>query len=91
MAILSFYRCQILVNDEAVLEYEDDTESTPDGPIPTVVKYIEAISGANFSIKFSHFPQAKLEDELAMRTYFDGTMTSNVVIRCEGRSFYNNC
>ncbi|ERF76048.1 hypothetical protein EPUS_01381 [Endocarpon pusillum Z07020] len=91
MAILSFYRCQILVNNEAVLEYEDDTEATPDGPIPTAVKYVEAISGANFSIKFSLFPQSKFEGELAMQVYLDGTMTTSVVIRCGGSSFDNNC
>jgi hypothetical protein len=40
---------EVVVDDLTLTEYIDDTEAPP---TDTVVKYIEAVSGANFAIRF---------------------------------------
>lgn len=79
MAILSPYSSQILINGVAVQEYDDDSEPVPDGPVPTVVKYIEVTSGAEFSVKFSLLEKWHLKDDLVWQISLDGSHVSGRV------------
>ena len=91
MAILSFYKCQILVNGIAVQEYEDDIETTPDQLVPTAVKYIEAVSGAHFSIEFSLLMEGVPKDNLAVKIYLDGNASWNMFVDVSEADLRKNC
>jgi hypothetical protein len=81
MAILSFYEVQVRVNDVALQEYDDDdSEQTPDPATPpTVVKYVEAISGAEFSIKSKIRSGWNQDGDLACEISLDGNKVKSYV------------
>lgn len=84
MAITSFYECQILINGVAVPEYDDEdnnAEGTTHQAAPTVTKYVQAISGAEFSIKTGLLPGWKLDQELAFSFFLDGDVCGNRLVR----------
>jgi hypothetical protein len=81
MAILSFYQCQIVVDDVVLREYDDDdTDQKPHQSIPTVVKYVQATSGAEFSVNFSLLEDWKVDHDLAWKIYLDGTFSQSSVV-----------
>jgi hypothetical protein len=81
MAILSFYQCQIMVDGAVLREYDDDdTDQKPDQTIPTVVKYVQATSGAEFSVNFSLLEDWKVDQDLAWKIYLDGTFSQSSVV-----------
>jgi hypothetical protein len=83
MAILSFYQCQIMVDGVALREYDDDDDDTDqksDQSIPTVVKYVQATSGAEFSVNFSLLKDWKVDQDLVWKIYLDGTFSQSSVI-----------
>lgn len=67
----------ILINGQSVEEYVDAGEEV-DGPLAskTVVKYIEAISDAEFAVKASVLPAFRVHmqamSDLAFQVYIDG-------------------
>jgi hypothetical protein len=88
MAILSFYKVEILVNGVALEEYDDDDpERRHIPPIPTLVKYVEATSGAEFSIRYVLLPECKVDEDLgtedlAWKTFLEGTKSQTSVTKC---------
>lgn len=83
MAILSFYECQIRFNGVALQEYDDEdgTEQAPNKPTPIVVKYVEATSGAEFSIKYKVHKGWKLDDDLSWQILLDGKQSNSNLLR----------
>jgi hypothetical protein len=82
MAILSCFQCQILVNGVALPEYDDDndaTERTPNQPGLTSVNYVEAISGAEFSVKYGLLSGWTLKEDLVWKIYLDGKHSQSKV------------
>ena len=81
MAILSFYECQILVDGVALQEYDnDDTEDKLDQHVPTEVKYVQASSGAEFSIKFKVLPGWDLCHDFCWQISLDGNLVGAKVV-----------
>lgn len=75
MAILSFFQCEILVKGVALREYDDDdvvTEREDNQPGLTSVKYVEAISGAEFSVGYGLLSGWTLKEDLAIKIFLDG-------------------
>jgi hypothetical protein len=83
MAILSLYEVQVYVNDVALQEYDDDDENKIPDPAtsPTVVKYIEATSGAEFSIKSRVRPGWYKDEDLCWEILLDGCAVKSRVYR----------
>lgn len=81
MAILSLYDVQVCVNDVALQEYDDDdAQQTPDqATSPTVVKYIEAASGAEFSIKSKIRSSWDKDEDMCWDIYLDGKLARSTV------------
>jgi hypothetical protein len=81
MAILSLYEVQVFVNDVALQEYDDDNDKqTPDrATSPTVVKYIEAASGAEFSVRSRIRPGWDQEEDMCWDVYLDGNLARSTV------------
>jgi len=77
MAILGKITAEVLVDGQALQEYEDDgiENENPD----LVVKYIEATSGANFHIRVSILDSFKItSDAVSLEVYLDGNNVENV-------------
>ena len=84
MAILAFYLCEILVNGAALAEHDNDdvaTEQKPDQPGLKSVKYVEAISGAEFSVRYGLIPGWRLREDLAYKIYLDGKHSQTKVFK----------
>lgn len=82
MAILSSYKCQIIVNGVALQEYDDDdAEQKSDETTPTVVKYVEATSGADFGIKCDILQGWNGGNDLVWRIVLDGTKSRSDVLK----------
>jgi hypothetical protein len=80
MAILQPFECKVEVNGVALKEYEDeDTEQAT--TTTTLTKYVEAISGANFSLRLTLQPGWTMKaDFLAWVTVLDGQKYGGGVI-----------
>lgn len=82
MAILSFYRCEVLVNDVPLAEYDDeDTQDIPHNPTPQAIKYIEATAGSEFAIKFSLLAPWTMEDDLVWKVFLDGSQSTGSLFK----------
>jgi hypothetical protein len=81
MAPLYYSECQILVNGVPAPEYDDD-DAGPER-YGAVTKYIEAISGAEFSVKIAVRPGWEWCNDLGWRIYLDGRKSDNRVVRKE--------
>lgn len=80
MAILNPFECTVLVNGVAVEEYEDDDDSQVSTAHQTT-KYVEAVSGANFTLRLTIQPGCKIEsNHLAWFLYLDGNHGAGIVI-----------
>jgi len=81
MAILSLYEVQVCVNNVGLQEYDDDDgKQTPDrATAPTVVKYIEAVSGTEFSIKPKIRPGWDQDEDLCWEIFVDGNPVKSYV------------
>jgi hypothetical protein len=83
MAILKPFECTVEVDGVPLEEYEDeDTEQANTTTLLT--KYVEAISGANFSLKFTVQPGWTMKaDYIAWYVYLDGTLVTGGVVPSE--------
>lgn len=85
---LAGVKCYVQVNGVTVQEYDDDEDvETQPGPVGeyqalrTVTKYIEAVTGAEFSIACHFSSQFKMDSpNLELRMYVDGIYTQGRVI-----------
>lgn len=67
----------IVVNGTKATEYEAPADETPHRhPSKTVLRYIEAISGTNYSILTEVSPEYKLKSSLEFQVRVDGWMLS---------------
>jgi hypothetical protein len=83
MAILKPFECTVEVDGVAIEEYEDeDTEQANTTTLLT--KYVEAASGANFSLKFTVQPGWTMKaDYIAWYIYLDGTPGGGGIVPSE--------
>ena len=93
MAILKPFECKIEVGGAALEEYEDeDTEQA--NTRTSLTKYVEAASGANFSLKLTAQPGWTMKaDYIAWSIGLDGKKYGGGVIRSEcydGTSSYTS-
>jgi hypothetical protein len=78
MAILGKITAEVLVDGNALQEYEGDgmENENPD----LVVKYIEATSGANFHIRVSILGSFKItSDAIGLEVHLDGIYVEDVI------------
>jgi hypothetical protein len=82
MAILHYCQCQVLVNGVPAQEYDHDDEAAGPQQPGTVTQYIEAVSGAEFSIRVSSLPAWTWSNDLVWGIFLDGrTSEGRVVIK----------
>jgi hypothetical protein len=83
MAILKPFECAVEVDGVALEEYEDeDTEQA--NTTTSLTKYVEAISAANFSIKFTIQPGWTMKaDYITWSIFLDGTPATGGVVPSE--------
>jgi hypothetical protein len=80
MAILHYCQCQVLVNGVPAQEYDHDDEAAVPQQPGRVTQYIEAVSGAEFSIRVSSLPAWTWSNDLAWRIFLDGRRSEDRVI-----------
>ena len=81
MAIFGNYTAEMLVNDEALQEYEQNEEIEIKNP-DTVVKYVQATSGAKFTINVSVCNMSgRMADCVTFSVYTDGTFIDSWILR----------
>ncbi len=79
MAILGKITAEVLVDGQALQEYEDDDMKEDDPKL--AVKYIEATSGANFHIRVSILGSFKItSDAISLQVHLDGKYVEEVII-----------
>lgn len=69
MAILKGLKAEVIVNGVPVQEYVDDEEENPP---KTIIKYIEATSGAQFGVRFSFTDDFRPRHDVVVSVYVDG-------------------
>jgi hypothetical protein len=97
MAVLDLFECQVLVDGQNLLEYDDDDDgggndegrSEEGASSKLSTRYIEAVSGANFGVKFGVKPGFRFAKDsyLSMIIRVDGQALSNPVI---SKAMYSN-
>ena len=81
MAVLGHFEAKIRVNGENAQEYDAENEDE-DGTKPTtVVKYIEAISDAEFAYHFSLRRTYESMEGLSVRMMVDGHRVGSFVVK----------
>jgi hypothetical protein len=79
MAILGKITAEVLVDGQALQEYEDDDMKKDDPKL--AVKYIEATSGANFHIRVSILGPFKItSDAISLEVHLDGIHVEDVTL-----------
>lgn len=79
MAILGKITAEVLVGGQALQEYEDDDMEQDDPKL--AVKYIEATSGANFTIRVSIPRSFKItSDAISLEVHLDGICVEAVLL-----------
>jgi hypothetical protein len=91
MAILKPFECKVEVGGVALEEYEDeDTEQA--NTTTSLTKYIEAVSGANFSLKLTVQPGWTMQaDFIAWYIDLDGKQCGGGVIKSESYDGSRSC
>lgn len=84
MAILDLFECQVLIDDKALNEYDDDDDGG-EHPVDrkAIKKYIEAESGANFAIRLSVKPGFRFvtTDYLCADIFLDGEWKGGAIVK----------
>src|SRR2546421_1487741 len=91
MAILKPFECKVEVDGVALEEYEDeDTEQA--NTSTSLTKYVEAVSGTNFSLKFTVHPGWTMQaDFVAWYVHLDGKNYGGGVVRREAYNGNHTC
>jgi hypothetical protein len=77
-------KAEVVVAGASVQEYVDKDEEVPPN---TVLKYIEAVSGAEFAVQYTLKPSFKMKHDLEVRLSLDGKrVTGRVLYRTDDRS-----
>ena len=82
MAILKGIRASVAINGESLVEYDEDVNEISDNPRDSnlIVKYVEAISGAHFEIRYRwDIPDLKTCEGLMFQADLDGKCMDSVV------------
>lgn len=83
MAILRNFTAKILVNDQALQEYEGDGEMENENP-DMVVKHVQATSNARFTINISVRDMSRsMADVVTFYLYLDGTCVDGSFLRSD--------
>lgn len=69
-------KVEIYVNGSPLKEYDDDGDLKP----KTVTKYIEAVSGAQFKIKYSFHEPFPSKHDITAKVWVDGKVLNNTLI-----------
>ncbi|KAK2763971.1 hypothetical protein FQN54_009590 [Arachnomyces sp. PD_36] len=85
MAILGEFEVTVIVNGNAVTEYNVDEDDQDSAQQPnTVTKYIEAVSDAEFSLNVSILPHYELRgDIVGWHLYVDGVHAESITVAKE--------
>jgi hypothetical protein len=90
MAILRPFECAVEVDDVAVNEYEDE-DAEPANTATVVTKYIEVVSGANFTLVFTIQPGwAMHADGVSFHIFLDGKFAIGCIISEEDYREYQS-
>jgi hypothetical protein len=84
MAILSNFKCEIIVDGVPLEEYDDDDHhhrenQASESQCPEVIKYVEATSGAEFAIKYTFLPGTRVKYDLCTNVHLDGKYAAGVL------------
>lgn len=86
MAILDMFKVELLVNGEPLPEFEDNEEeadAAKDTDVPTVVRYVQALSDQEFEIKssFERYTGETTANAFCVDIYFDGKYCKGAVVQ----------
>jgi hypothetical protein len=68
-------RVEVFVNGKALQEYDDDETAPP----KTITKYIEAVTGQNFEIRYSFIKPFPTRHSVKVKIELDGKVMEGVV------------
>jgi len=91
MAILKPFECKVEVGGVALEEYEDEDTEQPN-TTTSLTKYIEAVSGANFSLKLTVQPGWTMQaDFIAWYIDLDGKQCGGGIVKGESYDGSQSC
>ena len=83
MAVLGKFHVEVMVDGTPANEYDDDDDETVPAKPNTVIKYVEAISGAGFGFGVRVDPSYEFTDEdcINVRTQVDGKCVGGMMLK----------